>query len=313
MRIAVAPSHWVGPHQIRPSRWTAAIRRSVVGPSTARTSTWLSTTSFRIVRPPAAQPVGDHGGARRRPAARARRRPTGRACAARPTPRSGGPAARLRRVVHRLEPRLGRQVAGDRGERAAQRTRSLHERDAAVVRDVQPLVSVGGPRVGAGQTARPGGLGSGRRAPTARTRRRRATSRRGRATQSAISSNGSNAPVFTSPACAQHSTGPSPGRGRATRPRSRPWSSAGTTITRSRPSPTRPSDLRNVECAFAPMTTWIGGRPEQSVALHVPAARGQQRVARGGEAGGVGDRRAGHERHVGVGRRTRTARSASDA
>ena len=33
IRMAVAPSHWVGPHQMRPSVWISAIKASVVGPS----------------------------------------------------------------------------------------------------------------------------------------------------------------------------------------------------------------------------------------------------------------------------------------
>ena len=79
------------------------------------------------------------------------------------------------------------------------------------------------------------------------------------ASQSAISSNGSKAPVLTSPAWAQISTGPSRSGSRSAR--SRPCSSAGTTWTRRRPSPTSPSDFLSVECAPSPTTTSSGGAP----------------------------------------------------
>ena len=65
--------------------------------------------------------------------------------------------------------------------------------------------------------------------------------------------------MLTSPACAQTSTGPATSGSRSAR--SLPWSSAGTTCTRVRPSPTSPSDLANVECARSPITTGSGGAP----------------------------------------------------
>ena len=46
------------------------------------------------------------------------------------------------------------------------------------------------------------------------------------------------------------------------------------------------------------------GRSEQTVVLHVPSERGQERVATGGQAGRVGDGRAGHEGHCGARRQT---------
>ena len=185
------------------------MRASVVGPSSRRTSTWLSTTSLRTVSPPAASPsaIADRGVARLRGPARRRRRG--------PSVRSTAHTSICRarcddcgRVVHRLERIARREVARRGGERPAQVLESTDERDAAVVGDVEPLVAVGGPRVGAVQPGDEVRRASGRPAPTARTRRRRGASRRAAASQSAISSNGSNAPVFTSPAWAQTSTGP---------------------------------------------------------------------------------------------------------
>ena len=80
----------------------------------------------------------------------------------------------------------------------------------AVVRDVEPLVRVGRPRVGALDA---GGRWPQRRAtprPTGRTRRRRAATRRPLARRRRSPSIGSNAPVFTLPAWAQTIVGPSP-------------------------------------------------------------------------------------------------------
>jgi hypothetical protein len=50
--------------------------------------------------------------------------------------------------VHRFEAGVGRQVARHAGERPPQVLRPTDEGDAAVVRDVQPLVRIGGPRIG---------------------------------------------------------------------------------------------------------------------------------------------------------------------
>ena len=153
IRIAVAPPHWVGPHQVRPSAWTSAISASVVGPSTRRTSTWLSTTSFRMVSPPASSRSAIATAA-------SQARVTSSATPSRPRVRSTahtstwpGPLRRLRRVVHRLELVAGREVAGHRGEGPPEVGQPADERDAAVVGDVEPLVAVGGPRVGSVEPA----------------------------------------------------------------------------------------------------------------------------------------------------------------
>ena len=72
-------------------------------------------------------------------------------------------------------------------------------------------------------------------------------------------------------------------------------------MTRFRPSPTRPSDFESVEWARSPTTTWISGAPNSPSDWNVPAQSGEQRVPCGGEARGVGDRRAGDEGDPGVG------------
>ena len=157
---------------------------------------------------------------------------------------------------------------------------------------------VGRPRVGPVEPARRGRPGSGRRAPTARRRRRRAASRPRSASQSAIASNGSKAPVLTSPACAHTSTGPvevgqqvgphpalvvgghdgAPGRGPGRRGRATSTASSAPARRRRRSS---------------------GGAPNSPSAWTSQPEAGEQRVAGGGEAGGVGHGRAGDERHAG--------------
>ena len=109
------------------------------------------------------------------------------------------------------------------------------DRDAAVVRDVQRLVRVGRPGVGAvhpgDEMPQPGGGA----APTGRTRRRHAPTRRARAPAAMASANGSNAPECMLPACRQtidgRPSGCRPARRRARRrgcvPGRRPRRSSG--------------------------------------------------------------------------------------
>ena len=87
---------------------------------------------------------------------------------------------------------------------------SRDERQAAVVGHVEPLVRVGRPRVGALDAGDEVRAAPARPPPTGRRRRRRAATRRARGRPPAIASSGSNAPVFTLPACAQTIVGPSP-------------------------------------------------------------------------------------------------------
>ncbi len=149
MRIAGSPRQTVGPHHTRPSACTAAITADVVPGAPNRASTWLRTTSLTIVTPDAARRVaisrrrgarvGDEAGHAGPP-----ERPQGG-----PDLDLTGPLGGLRGVVHRFELLARWQVAGGRRERAGEVGRPAHERDAAVVRHVEPLVSIGRPRVGA--------------------------------------------------------------------------------------------------------------------------------------------------------------------
>ena len=107
--------------------------------------------------------------------------------------------------------------------------------------------------------------------PTARTRRRRAPRRRPARVRSAIAASGSNAPVFTLPACAQTIVaGESGGSASA---RMRPCPSTGTRTSRLRPKPSRPSALMSVGCASSPTTTVIGGAPNSPSASTSQPAR----------------------------------------
>ena len=68
----------------------------------------------------------------------------------RPDLGAAGALRRLGREVHRVAGVAGRQVGGLRAHSGAQRLAVAHQGDAAVVRRVQPLVSVGRPGVGGG-------------------------------------------------------------------------------------------------------------------------------------------------------------------
>ena len=129
-------------------------------------------------------------------------------------------------------------------------------------------------------------------APTSRRRRRRAAMHR-RCVRGS-SATASHAPVFTLPTCAHTIAGP-PIDGSAST-RIRPCSSAGTLITRLRPSPRSPSDLINVGCASAPMTTVIGGAPNNPSASTFHPTRFEHRMSRRGQRDEIRDRRAGDER-----------------
>ena len=151
--MAVSPSHCVGPHHTRPSACTAAISAAVRG-TVARAHEYLVEHDVVEDRHAAgAQALGDGAGG----VARLAHEP-GDAVAAEAPQRSphldlARPLRRLRRVVHRLEAGRRWEVAGRRRERVTQVGGVADEGDAAVVRDVEPLVSVGRPGVGAVEPA----------------------------------------------------------------------------------------------------------------------------------------------------------------
>ena len=149
MRIAVRPCQTVMPHQHVPSACTPATTRCVSAGSPNETSTWLRTTSLRISWPAARRPSAKRAAWRQLRSIRSSRPLRPERAERGPDVDAARPARELRRVVGRIaQARLGRQVLGGDRHRRAQRLGVAHEREAAVVGDVQPLVAVGRPRVG---------------------------------------------------------------------------------------------------------------------------------------------------------------------
>ena len=209
--------------------------------------------------------------ARRSP--RRRRRPAstsvgdarrGRACAARTTPRPGRARCDDWGVwCMASNSPLGREVAGHGGEGAPEVGQPADEGDAAVVGDVEPLVAVGGPRVGPVEPSHEVGAARVGERPQPEgavdvqpARRARPASRRSRRT-------GRRRRVFTSPACAHTSTGPSrSGQQLGPHPALVVGGHDGDPVRG--PRPTRPSDFDSVEWACSPTTTDRRRRAEQA-------------------------------------------------
>ena len=211
MRIAVRPCHTVGPRtsKCRPA-WMAAITRCV--------SRGVAERHQHLVEHHVVEDL--EAGGRERSAKRAapaagaldevRQAARGRATAAPPTPRrrARGATARACSPTDR-DARLGGQVVGRDRHRGAQRVRVAHEREPAVVGHVEPLVRVGGPGVGvrrcpSTRCARAGAAAAHRpNAPSTCTQAPAACARCARSRRT-----GSNAPVFTLPACTQTIAGP---------------------------------------------------------------------------------------------------------
>ena len=150
-RIAARPSHSVPLIQASPLACTAASAALVVASSAKRKSTWLSTTSLSTSQP---GQLGDPRGEATRVGARALDE-VGDARAAELAQRrvdrdSARTARMLGRPVDRLPDHVGLadEIHGLRGHRLTVRVGVRAEGDAAVVRDVEPLVGVGRPRVG---------------------------------------------------------------------------------------------------------------------------------------------------------------------
>ena len=159
-------------------------RRVVASSSSKRSSTWFSTTSLThldAVHDPqrgselaGAAAAALHQVGHARPAERAQRGVHRDATGA--AGELGDQLDRVRRAALGLD-----QVGGVRAHRHPVRTRVPGDRDAAVVRHVQPLVRVGRPGVGGRDALDQRAAARELRRPTARTRRRRAPTRRGRA------------------------------------------------------------------------------------------------------------------------------------
>ena len=132
-------------------------------------------------------------------------------------------------------------------------------------------------------------------------RRPRGSRRRRRAWRCTRRRLGSKAPEFTFPACVQTIAGPSTLGSLSAR--IRPWLSAGTWTTRSRPRPSIPSALNRVAWASSPTTTVTFRRamkpPCRSTSWSVCQ---QHRASCRRERGEVCHRRPGDERHARVAR-----------
>ena len=121
-----------------------------------------------------------------------------------------------------------------------------------------------------------------------------------RARRSAIASNGSNAPVFTLPACAQTMAGPvasTSGR-RALGPHA-PLIVGGRANDLPRADAEHPQRADHRHVHLAPTTTRSAGAPVEAVGLDVPAGAAQQLVARRGQRREVRHVAAGDEADAG--------------
>ena len=190
----------------------------------------------------------------------------GRGC--RPTWRSSPRAARRRRRPRRCRSRRGRSATCGRRSPTSRPARSPR----AAAR-----------RAGLAAAHRPKAPSTWHQAPCARQ-------------ASTISASGSNAPVLTSPACAQTIAGPSPlgeRRRAASGPASGPGRRRARAGSRSAPSPSMRQATVTVTCACSPAITRTSRRALQPVGLDVPAGVAQHRVA--------GRRQAGEVRHLAAG------------
>ena len=257
MRIAAPPVPGRGAHPRLALACTAEDAAAFASSSSNRKSTWLSTTSFSTSHP------GQRGDLLRRRRACAHHRSTSSATPSRPSSRIAahtGTAARGARTPG-CSPsgRARRRVLRD----VEVRRRVLHRRlvvggmgaegDPAVVRHVQPLVRVGRPRIRPLVARRRGARGMGSPRPRARTRRRRGPTRPVCGRSPTIASRrSSNAPVFTSPACAQTIVGtPSRALPASAETSIRPSRSAGRTTSWPRADPEQPERALDGHVALA--------------------------------------------------------------
>ena len=269
-----------------------------------RTRTWLSTTSLRIATPSAPP---ERRSAIRRASAQSRSmrstspdRPSDRSAGQDREP--AGPARRLGRPVvvvplRRRRSRCSRTAPSVIAAWWAAASRTNDE--PGVVRDVEPLVRVGRPRIGALRSRASDRAATGRPPPRCRTPHRRGPRRPARGRSAISASNGSNAPVFTLPAWAHTMVGPSIAASvvaerlgahpalvvRGDHPDVLPLAAEAEHLERRVDRDVRAlvGDDRDVRRAL------------QSVPLDVPADLGEHAMARGRERREVGHRRAGDE------------------
>ena len=284
MRIAAWPCQRVPPTQHVPSACTRPMTASVVASS--RTESQQHLVQHDVV-----QDLDPGRGRSRRPAAAPARstappaRPPrpGRATAAPHRPRTRAPGA-TPPAPSRVRSRRRRPRARGRRRRipiaARWAARSRTSDDAAVVGDVEPLVAVGGPRVGALDARRQVPAAPGRRGPQPE----RAVDvdpgavRRARAARSSPS--GSNAPVLTLPAWAQTIVGPSRRQSAGERVGAhRALPVGGDPHDRRRPKPEQPQRASIVDVRLLADDDAQRRRAVEPVRLDVPAGAARARRA----------------------------------
>ena len=187
------------------------------------------------------------------------------------------------------------------------------EREPAVVRDVEPLVRVGRPRVGLAPPPRRDGGARATRRPTARTRRRRGARRPppSRVPRSRVS----HPPRPCSPR--RSARRPPPGRRRPASAAStasgriRPWSSTGHRHGRRGAEPEKAQRAINSHMTLAADEHADRRRTAQPIALDIPAGTLEYRVPSGREAGHMGHLTTRHEGERGLPEGGRRAPSAT--
>ena len=268
----------------------------------------LSGTSARRSRSGRVDPRGRGAGRGRGGARPSRGSRRGRRRAASPRRRARAPGASSPAPGSRSWAAGRRARAGRRRRRRAPAPagRVAHEGEAAVVGHVEPLVAVGGDRVGALDARRPGGALAARAGRTGRRRRRRAARRRSRSARSAMAAIGSKSPAFTSPALATRIAGAAVERAQ---PRRAPSRSRRPAASRREPSDVGAADAEHrqrlhgarVDVAAGEDRGRRAGRRARASATSTPCRSPHQLPGRG-QAGEVRHRRAGGEHAAEVGR-----------
>ena len=213
-------------------------------------------------------------------------RPSERSAAYTANPRARRENSGVQSIWSRPAPVLGDEVLRREPHGGAVGLRVCDEREPAVVRDVEPLVRVRRPGVRLLGARRQVSELGGRSRPTARTRRRRAATLPPRAQSAAISSSGSKAPVFTSPACAQTMVGTVAPRSAVVQRVSLHAALPVDLETRPSqrlPSPSSRSARSIVMWRFPPRQDRDRRRSRETVRLHVPADALEHGVTSGGE------------------------------
>ena len=269
----------VPPAQHVPSRCTAAITARVRSSSPKRTSTWFSTTSLTISTSAAPRSRSAMRRARRQWRSTSSSSPARPASGSPHRPRSPGAPGRLRAPVAaswRASPPVTRYGASWR-HRRRMRGGVGGDGEAGVVRDVEPLVAVDAPRVGALDPRGEVPPVAARPRPTGRRRRRHGPRPRARGRARRSRRSVSKAPVLTFAGLRAHdqrSVVVGEDRPRASA-RMRPWSSAGTMRMASVPKPRKRTARSIVLWRCSPTTIATGGAPSS------PRPRRPSRLRRG--------------------------------